>query len=68
MTLGVKNQYMEKLNYEVYGGTTVLGASAPVTIGHGASSAKAISYMIMETYRAHVNDLVKKFETSLLRN
>ena len=68
MMQGVKNEYMEKLNYEVYGGTTVLGASAPVTIGHGASSAKAISYMIMETYRAHVNDLVKKFETSLLRN
>lgn len=66
--MNISNDYIEKLNYEVYGGTPVLGASAPVMIGHGASSSKAISYMILETYRAHKRELVKKFKTSLLQN
>lgn len=65
---GMVSDYMEKLNYEVYGGTPVLGVPAPVMIGHGASSSKAITYMILETYRAHQNDLVKKFETTLRHN
>ena len=65
---GIRNDYIERLNYEVYGGTPVLGVPAPVMIGHGSSSSKAITYMILETYKAHQNDLVKKFETTLRHN
>lgn len=65
---GVRNGYVERLNYEVYGGTPVLGVNVPVMIGHGASSSKAIYHMILETYKAHEGELVKKFETSLEQN
>lgn len=67
-TFGTQNDYVERLNYEVYGGTPVLGVNAPVMIGHGASSSKAICHMILETYKAHKGELVKKFETSLVQN
>ncbi len=66
--MGIKNDYIEKLNYEIYGGTPVLGTCAPVMIGHGASSSIAITNMILETYKAHKIELVKKFEASLLQN
>lgn len=65
-SLKMECEYIEKLNYEIYGGTPVLGVSSPVMIGHGASSPKAITYMVLETYKAHKSELVKKFKTSLL--
>ena len=38
--------YFERFNFEVYGGTPVLGVSKPVIIGHGISTALAFSNMI----------------------
>ena len=34
------------MNYESVGGTIVIGVNAPVMIGHGGSSAKAICSLI----------------------
>ena len=39
------------MNYENVGGTPVLGVNAPVVIGHGISSPKAIKSMILSTER-----------------
>lgn len=44
---GIKDDFLEKLNYELYGGTPVLGLKGNVVIGHGASSQKAIKNMIL---------------------
>ncbi|MDE6865418.1 MAG: phosphate acyltransferase, partial [Alistipes sp.] len=46
---GVENPFWEAMNYENIGGTPVLGVNAPVVIGHGCSSPKAICSMIRST-------------------
>lgn len=58
--LGVNHPFM--INYENYGGTPVLGVSAPVVIGHGASTPMAIKNMIMEARKSINNGLVKKLK------
>ncbi|MES1226986.1 MAG: phosphate acyltransferase PlsX, partial [Bacteroidota bacterium] len=42
----VQNDYFERFNFEIYGGTPVLGVAKPVIIGHGISHAKAFMNMI----------------------
>ena len=47
--LGGGNAFWDAMNYENVGGTPVLGVNAPVIIGHGCSSPKAIRSMILST-------------------
>jgi glycerol-3-phosphate acyltransferase PlsX len=59
---GIETDFFSKLNYEFHGGTPVLGVNAPVIIGHGSSSPKAIKNMILnteKTVRAKMLDRVK---------
>lgn len=42
----VKDEYFDQFNFEIYGGTPVLGVSKPVIIGHGISKALAFQNMI----------------------
>jgi glycerol-3-phosphate acyltransferase PlsX len=59
---GIETEFFSKLNYEYHGGTPVLGVNAPVIIGHGSSSPKAIKNMILnteKTIRAKMLDRVK---------
>jgi len=46
---GIKDAFFHRFNPEVHGGTPILGINAPVLIGHGASSPKAIKTMILKT-------------------
>ncbi|MEA1872956.1 MAG: phosphate--acyl-ACP acyltransferase [Bacteroidota bacterium] len=46
---GVEDEYFERFNYEIYGGTPILGINENVVIGHGISNARAISNMILQT-------------------
>jgi glycerol-3-phosphate acyltransferase PlsX len=43
---GIKDPFLGNFNYEIYGGTPVLGINSPVIIGHGISSALAFRNMI----------------------
>ncbi|TAE90409.1 MAG: phosphate acyltransferase PlsX [Bacteroidetes bacterium] len=43
---GSNDVYLERFNYENYGGTPILGVNAPVIIGHGISNDKAFKNMI----------------------
>lgn len=44
---GIKDDaFLDNFNYEVYGGTPILGVNSPVIIGHGISSALAFQNMI----------------------
>lgn len=43
---GSTDKYLERFNYENYGGTPILGVNAPVIIGHGISNDKAFKNMI----------------------
>jgi glycerol-3-phosphate acyltransferase PlsX len=40
------DNYLDRFNFEIYGGTPVLGVSKPVIIGHGISHATAFMNMI----------------------
>lgn len=43
------DEYFDKFNYELYGGTPVLGVNSNVLIGHGISSALAFKNMLLLT-------------------
>lgn len=43
---GNTDPYLDRFNYENYGGTPILGVNAPVIIGHGISNDKAFKNMI----------------------
>jgi glycerol-3-phosphate acyltransferase PlsX len=43
----IKNEYFDRFNFEIYGGTPVLGVNKPVIIGHGISHDIAFKNMIV---------------------
>ncbi len=60
---GIKDEYFERFNYEIYGGTPVLGVNGNVIIGHGISSANAIKNMIKlsaDTAEADLANRIRK--------
>ncbi|MEG1899247.1 MAG: phosphate acyltransferase PlsX [Bacteroidales bacterium] len=63
--LGVNHPFLNRFNYEYYGGTPVLGVSAPVIIGHGASTPLAIKNMILEAEKATKNGLIDKLRVAM---
>ncbi|MEA3504642.1 MAG: phosphate acyltransferase PlsX [Bacteroidota bacterium] len=65
---GLQNEYLDKFNYENYGGTPVLGIKAPVLVGHGISNAKAIKNMILHSLNIAKADMPKQIENTLLHN
>lgn len=58
--LGGANAFWDAMNSESVGGTPVLGVNAPVIIGHGNSSPKAISNMILSTEQVIRAELAAK--------
>ncbi|MEG0518261.1 MAG: phosphate--acyl-ACP acyltransferase [Bacteroidales bacterium] len=63
--LGVNHPFFNRFNYEYYGGTPVLGISAPVIIGHGASTPLAVKNMILQAEKATKNGLVEKLGAAM---
>jgi glycerol-3-phosphate acyltransferase PlsX len=58
---GRSDEYFDRFNYELYGGTPVLGVNSNVIIGHGISSALAFKNMLilaMEVIEAKLNDKI----------
>lgn len=55
---GLKDGFIEELNYEKVGGTAVLGINGNVLIGHGCSSELAIKNMILQTEATIKGNLV----------
>ncbi|MGN0006875.1 MAG: phosphate acyltransferase [Alistipes sp.] len=60
--MGIENRFWEGMNYELAGGTPVLGINAPVTIGHGKSTPLAIKNMILSTENTIRTGLVAKLQ------
>ncbi len=59
---GLEDDYFERFNYEIYGGTPILGVNAPVIIGHGISSPEAIKNMLLlsrDTVLANLSEKIK---------
>lgn len=60
----ITHDYLERFNFENYGGTPVLGVSKPVIIGHGISHAKAFANMIRLAVKMIESDLMKKMSAA----
>jgi len=61
---GVKHEYLDLFNFELYGGTPILGVAKPVIIGHGISHAKAFCNMIHLAQKMISTDLLGKMKAS----
>jgi phosphate acyltransferase len=60
----IKHDYLDRFNFENYGGTPVLGVSKPVIIGHGISHDKAFKNMIALAAKMIDADLMTKMKAS----
>lgn len=61
---GVEDDFLNKFNFEHYGGTPILGIKKPVIIGHGISRAKTFRKMIKLAKNVVESDLISKIELS----
>lgn len=59
----IQDPFLDQFNFEIYGGTPILGVNAPVLIGHGISNEPAFRSMIVNAVK-----LVKSNFTQILRN
>lgn len=60
----IKDDYLEKLNFEIYGGVPVLGVAKPVIIGHGISHGTAFKNMILIAEKMIAKDLMQKMKAA----
>ncbi|MGA2822622.1 MAG: phosphate--acyl-ACP acyltransferase, partial [Bacteroidales bacterium] len=64
---GVKDPYLDRFNYETYGGTPILGINSTVLVGHGISNGNAIRNMILRSKEIHEAKLTQKIKHALER-
>ena len=58
----ITDEYFEKFNYELYGGTPILGVNSNVMIAHGKSSALAFKNLMVlskDIVEANLNEKIK---------
>lgn len=58
----MKDDFFDRFNYEIYGGTPILGINSNVIIGHGISNANAIKNMLLlaqDVVRSKLSDRIK---------
>ena len=61
----IHHEYLDRFNFENYGGTPVLGISKPVIIGHGISKGKAFKNMILLAQKMIEKDIMQKLRAEL---
>lgn len=61
---GLKDEFFDRFNYEEYGGSPVLGVNAPVIIGHGISSPKAVMNMVLQAREMITSKLIEKIASA----
>jgi glycerol-3-phosphate acyltransferase PlsX len=64
----IQHAYFDLFNFEIYGGTPVLGISKPLIIGHGISHAKAFKNMISLAEKIIATDLAGKMKSAFEAN
>ncbi len=60
---GITDEFFDRMNYENYGGTPILGVNGTVIIGHGISNDIAIKNMVVlakEVHDAQVSDKISE--------
>jgi glycerol-3-phosphate acyltransferase PlsX len=56
----VEDEFLDRFNYENYGGTPILGVQGNVIIGHGISNDIAVKNMILHAYDVASSGLANK--------
>lgn len=62
---GINDEFLDRFNFESYGGTAILGVNKPVIIGHGISKAGTFVNMIRLTKQVVLSNLIQKIRASL---
>ncbi|HJU46399.1 MAG TPA: phosphate acyltransferase PlsX [Chitinophagaceae bacterium] len=62
----IQHEYLDRFNFENYGGTPVLGVSKPVIIGHGISHDKAFMNMLHLAVKMIDSNLLEKMKGSFV--
>ncbi|MDR3611893.1 MAG: phosphate acyltransferase PlsX [Ignavibacteriaceae bacterium] len=62
---GAMKEIMKDFDYEEQGGVPLLGVNGICIIGHGRSTSKAISNMVLRAREMYAKSLIKKFESSI---
>jgi glycerol-3-phosphate acyltransferase PlsX len=65
---GIRDEFLDHFNYEIYGGTPILGINSPVIIGHGISSALAFRNMIDAARKIIASNLIDAFKAHFADN
>lgn len=65
---GFVDDFIQRFNYEIYGGLPLLGANGTVIIGHGISNEKAIKNMLLQSKNIFVSKINERIEATLLNN
>jgi glycerol-3-phosphate acyltransferase PlsX len=60
----IYHEYFDLFNFEIYGGTPVLGVNKPVIIGHGISHDRAFKNMLTLAQKIIVTGLIEKMKAS----
>ena len=60
----LKDEFFDRFNYELYGGSPILGVNAPVVVGHGISNEIAIKNMILHTRDLILSDVTNKIKNT----
>lgn len=63
---GVVDTFLDRFDFEHYGGTAILGVNKPVIIGHGISSASTFVNMIRLAKRVIESGYIRKIKTALV--
>lgn len=60
----IRDEYLERFEFEKYGGVPVLGVNKPVIIGHGISNGLAFKNMLLMAQKVTETDLSGKIRNS----
>jgi phosphate acyltransferase len=61
----LRDEYIDRMNYENYGGTPLLGINSTVIVGHGISNNIAIKNMLLLSKEVHEVKLTSKIQKAL---
>jgi phosphate acyltransferase len=62
----IQHEYLDRFNFENYGGTPVLGVNKPVIIGHGISRARSFKNMIVLAHKMIEKNVMQRMKDELV--
>jgi glycerol-3-phosphate acyltransferase PlsX len=65
---GVTDDFVDNLNYEVVGGSPIVGVDGNVVIGHGVSSPIAIKNMVLVAEKMITSNMLNSLKGALLKS